>query len=278
MRALLLTILAVGMLLAVFRLALPRLVPALVYYPEPLDPARSGPAAWGHEDAEELWLTTEDGVRLHAWWFPARAERCGVALFLHGNAGHLAPRGPIAESLAYLGFEVLLPDYRGYGRSEGRPDEPGLYRDAEAAYRAALERSDLPAERLLAMGNSLGSSVAVDLAARRPLGALVLVSPFPSTVAVGRRAYPYLPGWLLDWKEHRFDVEERIRRIEAPVLVLRGGRDRLIAEEDSRAVFEAIAGAKAWHQEPEADHNQVLAMEGSWMAVRDFTQQHLRCP
>lgn len=278
MRALLLTVLVVGALLAVFRLALPRLVPALVYYPEPLEPARSDPAAWGHDDAEELWLSAADGVRLHAWWFPARAERCGVALFLHGNAGHLAPRGPIAESLAYLGFEVLLPDYRGYGRSEGRPDEPGLYRDAEAAYEAALERSGLPADRLLAMGNSLGSAVAVDLAARRPVGGLVLVSPFPSTVAVGRRAYPYLPGWLLDWTAHRFDTLERIRGVEAPVLVVRGGRDRMIAEADSRAVFDAAPDPKAWHQEPEADHNEVLAMESSWVAVRDFTQEHLGCP
>lgn len=277
MRFLFVALITVVVLLAAFRLALPRLVPALVYYPEPLDAARSEPAAWGHEDAEELWLTTEDEVRLHAWWFPARAQRCGVALFLHGNAGHLASRGPIAESLAYLGFEVLLPDYRGYGLSEGRPDEPGLYRDAAAAYEAALERSGLPADRLLVMGNSLGSAVAVELAARRPVGALVLVSPFSSTVAVGRRAYPYLPGRLLDWTEHRFDAGARIGRVDAPLLVVRGGRDRMIAEADSRAVFEAAPGPSTWHQEPEADHNQVLAMEGSWVAVREFVDEHLGC-
>lgn len=268
-------ILALG--LVAFRLALPWLVPRFVYQPASLAPSEGDPARWGHEGASALRLRAADGTRLHAWWFPARDRRCGVGLFLHGNAGHLAHRGPIAESLAHLGFDVLLPDYRGYGLSEGTPDEQGLYRDAEAAYEVALARSGLAPSRLLVMGNSLGAGVAVALAASRPIGALVLVSPFTSTVAVGRHAYRFLPARLLDWTAHRFDAESRLAEVEAPVLVVRGGRDRIVPEAEARAVHRAAREPKAWHEEPGAGHNDLLGFEGPWRAVRSFARTHL-CP
>lgn len=277
MRTLLLAALVLVVLMALFRLALPWLVAGLVYYPEPLDPRQGDPRDWGHEDAEELWLTTADGVRLHAWWFPTREELCGVAVFLHGNAGNLVSRGPIAESLAYLGFHVLVPDYRGFGLSEGRPEEEGLYQDGEAAWEAALERSGLGPERLLLMGNSLGSAVAAEVAVRRPVGGLVLVNPFASTVSVGRHAYRFLPDWYLDWRDHRYETVPRISRTEAPLLVVRAGADRLIPEADSRAVYEAAAGPALWHEEEDADHNDVLARQGPWLAIRDFAREHI-CP
>ncbi|MFQ5691117.1 MAG: alpha/beta hydrolase [Gemmatimonadota bacterium] len=159
-------------LLVALRLALPKLVPLFVFHPEPLRPRESHPRYWGYPEAREVRFPTSDNLSLHGWWFPAAgpSERRGTAIFFHGNAGHIGPRGEIGAGLSRLGFDVLLPDYRGYGLSEGKPSELGLYRDAEAAYVYALRRSGGSAETLLVVGNSLGSAVAAELAARRPVG------------------------------------------------------------------------------------------------------------
>lgn len=281
MRALLLLALVLLGAVVALRLLLPRVVSHFIYYPEPLAPQEGDPRLWGFPRAEELRFHAADGVELHAWWFPARPgpeERCGAAVYLHGNAGHLGYRGEVADALSGLGLDVLLLDYRGYGLSGGRPDEEGLYRDAEAAYEVALEKSGVGPERLVAIGNSLGSAVAVELARRRPLGSLVLFGAFGSTVAVGRHALRWLPAWLLDWEAHRFDALWRIAEVRVPVLVVVGSEDRMIPQEEARRVYEAAAGPKRWYVAEGAGHNDLFAHEGVWPEVQRHVREALRCP
>lgn len=299
MRALLvLSLVALGSLV-LLRLALPGLARFFIYHPEPLRPQESDPRYWGFPRAREVTFRTGDGVELHAWWFPAYSglpvsaprtgasssgsredpeeevgsagkARRGVAVYFHGNAGHLAYRGEIAAALSALGLDVLLPDYRGYGLSAGRPEESGLYRDGEAARRHALELSGLGPERLLLVGNSLGSAVAADVGRRRPAAGLILLGPFTSTVAVGRHTVRWLPEWLLDWQKERFDMLPRADEIRVPVLVAVGSEDHMIPEAMARRVYEAIPGPKRWYVAKGAGHDDVWGHEGVWREVQGF--------
>ncbi|WP_425155558.1 nitrilase-related carbon-nitrogen hydrolase, partial [Candidatus Palauibacter sp.] len=146
-------------LLAVVHLCLPRLAPFFVFYPEPLDPHETHPRYWGFLDASEVRIPTEDGPRLHAWWFPAgpgepgrNESGRGAAIYFHGNAGHLGDRGTVAAALSNLGLDILLPDYRGYGASEGKPSEEGLYADGRAAYRWLVDEKGVDPGRLILLG------------------------------------------------------------------------------------------------------------------------------
>lgn len=278
------------------RLVVPWALPRLLYYPEPLPEGRTDPAAWGYEEAEEVFFEAADGVELHGWWFPARARsggparreavpRRGAAIYFHGNAGTISSRGDLAENLARLGLDVLLIDYRGYGASEGEPSEEGLYADAEAAWREALERGAEPGEIVL-FGNSLGSAVAVELAARveedpaeagGPAG-LVLIGPMPDTVTVGRALYPLVPDFLLTWEDHRYAAIDRIGEAEAPILFARGAHDRVIPREASRSLYEAAGEPKRWIDVPAAGHADVFAQPVLWEAIAAFLDETLGGP
>ncbi len=265
------------------RLFLPRLVPHFVFYPEPLKPQESDPRYWGFPQASELRLETSDRVSLHAWWFPATGQGapgggpCGVAIYLHGNAGHLGDRGTVAAGLAQVGLDVLLPDYRGYGLSEGKPSEAGLYLDAEAAYRYATETRGVPPRRVLVVGNSLAAAVAADLAARFPVGGLVLLGAFTNTPSVARTAFPWLPDWLLDWEGTRFDTARRVRSVSAPVLVAAGSEDDVISPDEGRAVYEAANQPKSFFEATGSGHNDIFSHPVLWQKLVLFTREALRC-
>ena len=239
----------------------------LIYFPhpDPLDP----PAALS---AEEAVLRTEDGLDLAAWFVPAAPSAAnGITIVVfNGNAGNRSHRAPLAQALSRAGFSVLLFDYRGYGGNSGRPTESGLMADAESAYSYLVEREDVDAERLVYFGESLGSAVAVGLAAAHPPLALVLRSPFPSLVAVGRRHYPFLPVAIL--LRDRYPSIERIVDIRSPLLVIVGDRDRIVPSDLSRELFDAASEPKRWVFVPDADHNdwELVAGETLVKAVVDF--------
>lgn len=270
-------ILAAGILL---RVLVPFALPWLLYFPQPLPEDRTRPAAWGIERAEEIFFEAADGIRLHGWWFPAEGERRGAAVYFHGNAGNLASRGDVARTLARLGLDVLLFDYRGYGASAGEPSEVGLYADAAGAWKLVLERGASPGEVVL-FGNSLGSAVAVMLAAREaeagrtgPAG-LVLFGPMPDTRMVGRALYPFLPGWILSWNRHRYSAIQWIGIVEAPMLFARGERDEVVPREVSRRLYEAASEPKEWVDVPAAGHADVFARPELWQAVERFVARVL---
>jgi hypothetical protein len=219
---------------------------------------------------EDLNLTAEDGVRIHAWHLPAREPRWTV-LFAHGNGGNISHRLDRALLLqTKLRASVLLFDYRGYGRSEGSPDEEGTYRDARAAHRWLVEERRTPLDRLVVFGESLGSAVALDLALGRPCRALVLESPFASVPAMARAVYPFLPLW--PFVRTRYDNEAKVPRLRVPLLVLHGDRDEVVPFAQGRSVFEAAPGPKRFHAISGAGHNDTYIVGGDayWAAVLDF--------
>jgi fermentation-respiration switch protein FrsA (DUF1100 family) len=219
--------------------------------------------------SEEVRLTAEDGVRLHGWFLPVRGARWTV-LLSHGNAGNISHRLDRTLFLqTRLGASVLLYDYRGYGRSEGSPDEPGTYRDARAAYRYLVERRRVPPERLVLFGESLGSAVSLDLALAHPAAALILEAPFTSVPAMARTTI-FFP--LAPFVRTRYDNLEKVGRLRMPLLVLQGDHDEVVPFAQGRRLFEAAPGPKRFFAIPGAGHNDTFLVGGDayWQAIADF--------
>jgi uncharacterized protein len=214
MFALAVCVLVYGLALAALALGQRR----LLYFPY----ARElPPASTGLAKAEILHLQTDDGERLLAWYV-APAPGRPLILYFHGNAQGLAKRGPRFQRLTETGAGLLAVEYRGYPGSTGSPSEEGLLRDGEATYAKAIALG-LPAERLVVMGESLGTGIAVDLAARRPIGALVLDSPYSATVDVAAARFWMFPVRRL--MRDQFHSDEKIGKVAAPVLIAHGSRD-----------------------------------------------------
>lgn len=230
----------------------------LMYFP--LGPLAS-PDEVGLERAEQVEFTTADGLTLHGWFLPSRQQpaRFTVVVF-NGNAGNRSYRASIAAALHAHDLAVLLFDYRGYGENRGSPTEAGLIEDARAARAFLMRRTDVDPERLVYFGESLGSAVAVALAAEHPPAALVLRSPFASMADLGQYHYPILPvRWLL---RDRWASIERIPDVSSPVLVIAGARDRIVPLEHSQRLYEAIASQKKLVVLAGADHNDAALLSG----------------
>lgn len=190
---------------------------------------------------EDVWLTTEDDVRVHGWFVATPGARATV-LHLHGNAGNISHRVERIKWFGELGFSVFLIDYRGYGRSEGRPSEEGTYRDARAAWRYLTERRGLRPDQVVVHGESLGSAIAIWLAAEHTPGALMVESGFTSLTALGAELYPWLPvRWLL---HHRYPSAANLPRVRAPVLVIHSRGDEIIPFHHGRALYAAAREPK----------------------------------
>jgi fermentation-respiration switch protein FrsA (DUF1100 family) len=243
--------------LGVAALMWPAVVNSLLYFPSRVvdaDPSRAGLAF------TDLEIATADGERLHGWWIPtSRAPAVAHVLFLHGNGGNVADRIAHARVLADSGLDVLLFDYRGYGRSTGSPGEEGTYRDARAARAALLAQRGVEPGGLVYLGESLGGAVATELATAHPPAALVLQSAFASIRAMARLHYPVVPAALVP---DLYPSVDRIARVRAPVLVLHGDRDEIVPVEHGRALFAAAAEPKRMDVVRGAGHNDLLAVAG----------------
>jgi len=214
----------------------------LVYFPGP--PPEETPADHGLAYVD-VRLATADGVSLAAWFLPAAgADEAGAVLFSHGNAGNIAGRLLGAEAFLEMGLSVLLYDYRGYGASTGKPSEEGTYLDALAAYDWLVERRGVAPERVLAYGESLGGGVAVELARRRPVGAVFVESTFTSLPDVGARLYPFLPVRLL--ATIKYASGDKVAELGVPLLVAHSPEDEIVPFELGRALYEAAREPKAW--------------------------------
>jgi fermentation-respiration switch protein FrsA (DUF1100 family) len=208
----------------------------------------------------EIVLRTEDALDLKAWFLPAARERARAAVLLcNGNAGHRGFRAPLAQALSTAGLEVLLFDYRGYGGNPGSPSEEGLLADARSARQWLLDHGARP-DRLVYFGESLGTGVAVMLAAEAAPTALILRSPFPSLAAVGRRHYPFLPVRTL--LRDRYASIEQIGLLSVPLLVILGERDTIIPADLSRELFEAAREPKRLVSIAGANHNDFELLAG----------------
>jgi fermentation-respiration switch protein FrsA (DUF1100 family) len=211
--------------------------------------------------AEAVAFPTDDGLLLNGWFVPAQAPgaRTTVIVF-NGNAGNRALRADLAGRLAEEGFASLLFDYRGYGGNPGSPSEQGLVLDALAARRYVESRDDVDRRRLVYFGESLGTGVAVRLAAEHRPCALILRSPFTSLVDMARHHYPFLPvAWLL---RDRFPSIDLISRIGCPLLVIAAGDDSIVPAVQSTRLFAAAAEPKRMLILEHMDHNDCALLAG----------------
>jgi fermentation-respiration switch protein FrsA (DUF1100 family) len=218
---------------------------ALMYFP---DRARTPPAAAGFPQAQEVTLDTADGERLIAWHVPPRGDK-PVVIYFHGNGGALNLRVDRFQRLIAEGFGLLALSYRGYGGSTGKPTETGLIEDARAAYAFAAERYP---GRIVAWGESLGTGVAVALAAEKPVTHLILDAPYTSTVDIAADLYWFLPVRLL--MKDQFRSDERIKRVTAPVLILHGEADTIIPIRYGERLLAMVPGKKRLVRYPEGWH------------------------
>jgi uncharacterized protein len=214
-------------------------------------------------DYRDLWLETDDGERLHGWWIDARKDSLGHLLLCHGNAGNIGDRVLHAALLTTTGFDVLLFDYRGYGRSSGTPSEDGTYRDARATLTCLLEQPGVDPSRVFYLGESLGGAVALDLALVRPPAGLVLLSAFTGVRELGRLHYPFVPAALVP---DAYPALRRIHELHAPLLVLHGDRDDIVPLSQGRALCDAAPGPKRMHVFPGLGHNDLVPLAGAEFA------------
>ncbi|MBT5264118.1 MAG: alpha/beta hydrolase [Rhodospirillaceae bacterium] len=208
----------------------------------------------GVSDFSEVRVTTADGLNLLGWYRPAPESRPVVVIF-HGNAGHIGHRGYKARGLADAGYGVLLASYRGYGGNPGRPSESGLIADGRA-WLDHLEHEGIAARSIILYGESLGTGVAVSMAAERETGAIVLEAPFTSILEIARKRYWFVPvAWLL---KDPFDSMARIAKVTAPLLILHGERDDLIPVTHGRQLFVAATEPKTLKLYADSGHNDVF--------------------
>lgn len=192
-------------------------------------------------------------------------------LYFGGNAEEVS--WMIEEATAVPGASWLLMDYRGYGQSEGSPSEKALVADAIALYDHALKLPGVDPKRIHAFGRSLGSGVAVALAAQRPLAGLILATPYDSLAALAKRYYWYLPvDWML---KHRFDSIARAPQLKTPLLCLIAERDEVIPAVHAERLFEAWGGAKRKVVLTDAGHNSSDAHPLFWPSIRAFLLQQV---
>jgi len=230
---------------------------ALLYSPSRAILETPGHAGLSFDDLE---FQTKDGERVHAWWVVARQRPSrGHVLFCHGNGGNIGDRVLDATLLAGAGFDVLLFDYRGYGRSTGRPDELGTYRDARAARAALRRQSGVDRDRVFYFGESLGGAVALALAVEHPPRGLILQSTFTSIRDVARARYPFIPEALIP---DAYPSLRRIGRLSAPLLVLHGDRDEIVPLDQGQALFEAASEPKRIRVFSGLGHNDLIARAG----------------
>jgi fermentation-respiration switch protein FrsA (DUF1100 family) len=224
----------------------------LIFFPSPYPEGNWKPHALEFEDVE---FAAADGVHLHGWYCPVANPRA-VVLMSHGNAGNITHRtDEILLWQRHLRVSVFIYDYRGFGRSEGSPNEAGVYADARGAYRWLTEDKGIDAGEVVFRGESIGSAVSLQLALDVPHRALIMESPFTSAVDVGRLHYGWLPVRLV--MRNRFESIDKIGKYRGPLLITHGTRDSIIPFTMGQALFDRANEPKTFYAVKGADHNDV---------------------
>jgi hypothetical protein len=239
----------------------------LIYYPQMGREIAMTPAARGLA-YDDFTIRTEDGEKLNVWWVPAARPRGAVLLF-HGNAGNISHRIDYALMFRGLGYSTLLVDYRGYGKSTGKPSEEGTYKDADAAWRWLTQTRGIPEERIVVFGESLGGGVSSWLASRHKPRALVLASTFTSAVDLGAQVYGFLPVRLIS--RYRYPTLERLPDVRSPVLVIHSPHDDIIPYSHGRKLYDAAREPKALIELAGGHNDGFVFARQEWVrALDDF--------
>jgi uncharacterized protein len=239
---------------------------ALMYFP---DTARTVPADAGFAAAEEVTLHSADGTKVLAWYVAPRGDK-PLVVYFHGNGGALRHRVARFAPMVADGTGLLALSYRGYGGSDGSPSETGMIADAMAAYDFATARC--PASPMVLWGESLGTGVAVAIAAQKAVAALVLEAPFTSTSALAFATYPFLPvRWLM---KDQFRSDERIHAVKAPILIMHGRRDRVVPIAYGERLFALAPEPKRMVRFADGGHED-LDRHGALKTAQEFLAKTL---
>lgn len=184
---------------------------------------------------QDVWLVTSDGVKLHAWWIPAEGAKFTFLAF-HGNAGNVTACTDVYKFLHQTPSNVLALEYRGYGRSQGTPSEPGLYRDADAAYKYLVQIRRIAPKSIISFGQSLGTAIAAHLAANSEVGGVILEAPFPSLSAMARRMFWFLPGAGFAVAD-QFQTLRNVQKMNVPILIVHCSQDPVVPADLAEEVF-----------------------------------------
>ncbi|MFH1355101.1 MAG: alpha/beta hydrolase [Candidatus Omnitrophota bacterium] len=189
---------------------------------------------------EDVYISTEDGVQINGWFISIPEAKYTILLF-HGNAGNIGNRIDKINLLSRIGLNVFIIDYRGFGRSQGRANEAGLYLDAQAAYGYLLNTRKIKPELIIAYGESLGTAVAIDLASKRELKALIIEGGFSRGRDMAGKIYRFLPKFIFS---NSFDSINKIRKIEAAKLFIHTPSDEVVPFALARRLYDSAASPK----------------------------------
>ena len=235
-----------------------------VFYPA--GPLFATPAELGLP-FEDVTIQTEDNIKIHGWLI--KAPSAGSTLvFFHGNAGNIGDRLEKIELFNRMGLNILIIDYRGYGKSDGHPTESGVYKDAVAAYDYLRKRDDMKEKNIVGYGASLGGAIAIDLATKRALSCLIVDSTFSSAVDIAKRIYPFVPSFLIRTK---LDSAAKIKGITIPKLFIHSAEDTGIPIALGRKLYDVASGPKEFI-EIRGDHNDghIFDQERIREGIREF--------
>jgi len=220
---------------------------------------------------EEVFFMTSDNKKLNGWFIP-NDKTDFVVLIFHGNAGNISHRLPKISMLYDLGYSVFVFDYRGYGKSEGRPSESGFYEDAIAAYKYLNEDKRFPAENIIFYGASIGGAVGIDLAQKVKAKALITEDTFTSISDMARITYPFIPKFFISTK---FDSISKIKNVDCPKLIIHSADDEMIPFAMGKKLYEEAAEPKEF-LEISGFHNEAyfLSEEQIKNGIQSFIKEN----
>ena len=249
----LIILLAVGL----FYFFYPQVENFFVFYPQ--SSFDSVPEDWGilHED---IYFDTEDKKRLHGWFFPVEGD-APVILFCHGNAGNISHRLENVKFLLEQQLQVFIFDYRGYGKSGGRPSERGLYRDGLAAYDFLVNHKEISPDRIVPFGRSLGASVAIEISLGREVKSLIVESAFTSTKGMAKTLFPFM--LLAPLLPAHYNNLEKIAQVNVPTLFIHGDDDEIVSFSMGQKLYQAAKDPKYFYPIKGAGHNDTYFVGGN---------------
>lgn len=233
------------------------------------DRERVLPAAFELDDVREVPLVTPEGHKLYSWYGKASQGQPTI-LFFHGNGGNVAYREGKFRQLMAEGYGVYMLGYRGFGGSGGSPSEAALLRDARLAYDSLKQEYDISADEIVIYGESIGTSIAVQLAADVPAAAVVLEAPMFSVTSIAQERYPFVP--VRPFLRDRFETNRFIRDIDSPLLVVHGDDDGVIPIASGRALFEAANEPKRFEVIKGGQHTDLYSFDIVARMVRFFQE------
>lgn len=216
---------------------------------------------------EDININTKDGIKIKGWFVKnTKEEKSPLIIYFGGNAEEVSHL--IGKADQFNEWSISLINYRGYGLSEGKPSEKSLFDDAISIYDYFANRDDIESKRIILMGRSLGSGIAVYLAKNRPAKALILVTPYDSMISLAKENVPYVPVSLI--LKHQFNSISRAPSIKIPMLALVAENDRVIPTKHAKRLVEKWGGKSRFKIIEGEDHNSISSNEEYWNNIREF--------